>query len=449
MTDAPPNRSTIFRAAIERFLQERLDGKLDKLAADDPKRTELIAQFRFDTWMEDAARRVNQIQVVTHSLKPIHPDARGSSLYSPPDALPQHDEIGSHQLGQVFASDIVGNAAALDVYKLLKLEVESRSLLDWMSHGDTDLITALGEDQQKAEAWVAAFAGITQPRSGTAATHALAKQLYWLTGDDPLDDGHYQLLAPLYASSLAHAMYLTVNEDRFGEAGKEARKARREQQDHDKGYHEYPSLAVQKLGGTKPQNISQLNSERRGNNYLLASLPPKWKSRALHEPWNVESVFPRFGRRDAVSGLTRGLRDFLNTNPDPTIDTRERREAYFDGLTDELVIFATELQTSLPDGWSNDPRCQLVDAERLWLDPGRAEEDEEFRKQWLWMGWVDEVGKRFGNWLNAQLDNKLPLGEVEQRQWARELDVHTEWAAHIDQDHRRIDTSLRKHGGQP
>jgi CRISPR type I-F/YPEST-associated protein Csy1 len=257
------------------------------------------------------------------------------------------------------------------------------------------------------------------------------------------------LLAPLYASSLAHAIYLTVNEDRFGEAGKEARKARREQRDHDNGYHEYPSLAVQKLGGTKPQNISQLNSERRGNNYLLASLPPKWRSRALHEPWNVESVFPRFGRRDGVSGLTRGLRDFLNTNPDPTVDTRERREAYIDGLTDELVIFATELQTSLPDGWSSDPRCQLVEAERLWLDPGRAEEDEEFRKQWLWMEWIDEVGKRFGNWLNAQLDNNLPLGEVEQRQWARELDVHTEWAAHIDQDRRRIDTSLRKHGGQP
>ena len=43
----------------------------------------------------------------------------------------------------------------------------------------------------------------------------------------------------------------------------------------------YASLAVQELGGTKPQNISQLNSERRGDNYLLASLPPVWKTVAV------------------------------------------------------------------------------------------------------------------------------------------------------------------------
>lgn len=36
---------------------------------------------------------------------------------------------------------------------------------------------------------------------------------------------------------------------------------------------EYPNLAVQKFGGTKPQNISQLNSER-GWQQLSAGLSP-------------------------------------------------------------------------------------------------------------------------------------------------------------------------------
>jgi CRISPR-associated protein Csy1 len=445
---APSDRRAIFRATIERFLQERLDSKLEKIAPDDPKRNELIAQFQFEIWIDDAARRVGQIQAVTHSLKPIHPDARGTNLYRPPDAIPSHDEIGSHQLGKSFASDIVGNAAALDVHKLLKLQVEERSLLDWMASSDPELTAALSDDRQKAEAWISAFVGITQPRSNTAVSHVRAKQLYWLAGDDPLDDSHYQLLAPLYASSLAHAVFQTINDDRFGEAGKEARLARREGRDHDTGYREYPRLAVQKLGGTKPQNISQLNSERGGNNYLLASLPPKWRSRALREPWNVESVFPRFGRRDDVRDLVRGLRNFLATDPDPTIETRERREACIDGLTDELVLFAAELQTALPIGWTKDPRCQLVDAEQLWLDSGRVEDDEEFRKSWLWMAWPNEIGKRFGNWLNAQLDNQLPVGEVEQRQWARELDVHTEWAGRIDRDRRRINDDARRYGGR-
>lgn len=117
-------RSAAFRNTIEHFLKERLDAKLDKLQADDPKRADLIAQHRRETWLADAARRVMQIQIVTHTLKPIHPDARGTNLFCAPHDLPAHTEVGSHVLGRDFSSDVVGNAAALDVFKLLKLQVE-------------------------------------------------------------------------------------------------------------------------------------------------------------------------------------------------------------------------------------------------------------------------------------------------------------------------------------
>ena len=50
-------RQAAFRTTIERFLKERLDAKLDKLPADDPKRPELIAQHARETWLADAARR--------------------------------------------------------------------------------------------------------------------------------------------------------------------------------------------------------------------------------------------------------------------------------------------------------------------------------------------------------------------------------------------------------
>ncbi len=421
MADSRQQRQIAFKETIERFLAERLSAKLDKLEPDDPKCEELIAQYAFDAWLSDAARRVAQIQAVTHSLKPIHPDARGTNLYRPPDALPQHAEVGSHVLGNDFSGDVVGNAAALDVYKLLKLSVDGRALLDWMLEADPALASALSDDPAESRAWMDAFTGITQSRDSTPASHARAKQLYWLTGDDPLDDHQYQLLAPLYASSLAHAVFQTINEDRFGEAGKAARKAKREHADHDTGYREYPSLAVQKLGGTKPQNISQLNSERGGSNYLLASLPPRWQSRSVRQPWLIDSVFPRFGRGEEVRRVVRALRDFLASNPDRVMETRDRREEYTDALIDELIVFSTELQTALPSGWSDDPRCQLAEAEQLWLDPGRADDDEDFRVRWEWMDWPAEIGGRFGNWLNAQLSVKLPMGDIEQRNWQKEL----------------------------
>lgn len=449
MTDTLPDRRAAFRTAIERFLKQRLDGKLEKLQPDDPKYDELRAQFVFATWMEDAAKRIDQLQMATHILKPTFPEAKikeTTNLFISPDRLNRSFEVGSHTLDATFAADVVGNAAALDIYKLLRVEAEGKPLIDAVLARDPDLIDALGNKTEQAAAWIEAFAALVQPRGGLA-SHTRAKQLYWLVGDDPRNNDNFHLLAPLYASSLAHAVFKTINEDRFGDAGKAARQARREKRDHPTGCREYPHLAEQKLGGTKPQNISQLNSERGGKNYLLASLPPNWKSRAIREPYNTESIFPRFGRRPEVRELVQGLSHFLASNPPPNIETRQRREAYIEGLTDELVGFAAELQTALPAGWSLDTRCRLVRAEQLWLDPARAEQDEAFRAEWRKMDWPDDIGRRLGNWLNSKLVDKLPVGDVEQREWINELLGHTEWMARIDQDRHLLDQQQRQSGG--
>lgn len=443
MSQTSEDRRGTFRAAIERFLQERLASKLDKLAADDPKRSELLVQYAPAAWLADAARRVAQIQTVTHSLKPIHPEARGTNLYCPPTSLPSHREVGSHVLSADFAGDVVGNAAALDVYKFLKIAVEGRPLLEWMQQDDADLLTALSGDSGKAQAWAEAFRSVTEPASEIPASHGLAKQLYWLTGEDPADDSDFHLLAPLYASSFAHTVFRTINEDRFSESAKAAQKAKWEHRDHDGVSREYPNLAVQKFGGTKPQNISQLNSERGGSNYLLASLPPRWKSREVQAPWHVDSVLSRFVHSEGVWAQVRELRDFLRSDPPPTVETRNRRESLIDNLIDDLVDFAQRFQVMLPAGWTRDPRCRLPEAERLWLDPGRvlanAEDDAVFCGKWHQLDWPAEVGSRFGNWLNKQMGPDLPLGDVETRQWQTELLLQQDWAQRLHQLRGQLD----------
>ncbi len=277
MSPPDPARSAAIRSVIAEFLQQRLDTKLEKLAEDDPKCAELRAQFQPAAWLDDAARRVGQIQAVTHSLKPIHPDAKGSSLYREPQALAALAEVGSHTLGAQFEADVVGNAAALDVYKFLKLAHQGQSFLSLSVAGDGDLSAALSDDPAQSISWMAAFAALSEAR-GHLSSHTLAKQLYWQVGTDPHDDTGYHLLAPLYPTSLVHRVYQTLQDDRFGDAAKAARDARKAGNWHERPVREYPQLAIQKLGGTKPQNISQLNSERRGDNCLLASLPPIWKS---------------------------------------------------------------------------------------------------------------------------------------------------------------------------
>lgn len=416
----------MWKEGITRFISERLRAKLDKLADDDPRRTECVAQHEPHAWLEDAARRVQQIQAVTHSLKPIHPDARGTNLYVEPRTLPPLAEVGSHALGERFVGDVVGNAAALDVYKLLKLEVNGRSLLTALLARDADALAALHTDPAQAEKLRDAFVSLTQPRAEGPSSHTLAKQLYWLTGTDACDDAHYTLLGPLYATSLAHAVHAQVQENRFGEANKAARQARRERKMHDGVFHDYPGLAVQNMGGTKPQNISQLNSERRGMNYLLSSLPPQWQASAVRLPVHATSVFDRlFIARPEVRRTVRALRVFLESDPDTNLATRERREALLDALVDELVSLAAELQTILPPGWSRDDERfkELAYEEALWLDPLRAEipEEAQFAHDWQYMDWPAAIGKAFAGWLNAQLRDKLPVGDAEAREWKKVL----------------------------
>jgi len=438
MPDVSYDRRARFRAAIDAFLQERLDAKLDKLADDDPKRDALIQLHRADTWLPDAARRVTQIQAVTHSLKPIHPDARGTNLYCRPSVLTAHAEIGTHVLGDDFDDDVVGNAAALDVYKFLKRQVDERTLLDWMREGDPDLPAALSPDLELAAVWITAFTGLTRPRSEAFASHTQAKQLYWLVGDDAADDEQFRILAPLYASSLAHAVFKTLNEDRFGDSAKQAREAKRKNEAHDSGYREYPDLAVQKLGGTKPQNISQLNSERGGNNYLLGSLPPPpWDSQLQLLPGRGQkSIFDVWSKNFDVWMPAEQLRAFLGGKPDKTMATRDTRDELSNHIIDMVLVFAAAVQNHSP-GWTAEISCTLKNEdEQLWLDPFRCETDIEFRESWQHMDWPKRVCERFGQWLNAELKKRLKLGEDEaatQRHWSTELAHHPDWLFELDQ----------------
>lgn len=423
MSNPDPQRIAELRAVIADFTKKRLDDKLEKIKDDDEaapaKRAELYEQFVPATWLEDAARRAGQIQAVTHSLKPIHPDAKGTSLYSPSQTLAALAVVGSHCLGDDFAGDVVGNAAALDVYKFLKLEHRGRSLLTMVLARDVDLATALSSDPAQAQGWLSAFSGLIQPR-GRLTSHTLAKQLYWLTGNDPHDDASYHLLAPLYASSLAHRVYQTVQDDRFSEEAKAARQAKKDGVFSERPVREYPQMAVQQLGGTKPQNISQLNSERRGNNFLLASLPPVWRSVHLKPLLNTESMFSRYSRRPEVRQVLKGLLAFLKSDPARNLESRDRRAEWVNTLIDEFLQLRAELRTLAP-GWSQLPDCRLDSATKHWLDSDGVAQACTASGRSVPTDTADHICEAFANWLNAQLRDPLPMGDPEFLAWHKEM----------------------------
>lgn len=424
-------RRLLWRGVIATFIQERLDAKLDKLKDDDAKRVKLLEQYQYDVWIEDAARRVSRLQAVTHSIKGIHSDAKGTSLYVPPDRWPSLSVVGSHVLGPIFVHDVVGDAAALDVYKFLRLELNGCSLLAALLAEDEAAMQALHDDPVQAQTLRDSFVGLMQPRATGPSSHPLAKQLYWLSGSDANANSDYELLAPLFPTSLAHVVHAHIQEHRFGEANKAARQAYYAHKAHAGVFHHYPDLAVQKIGGANQQNVGKLNVERRGVNYLLASLPPPtWRASAHRLPVHSHSVFERiFPTRPEVRKTLRQLRQFLVSDLEPNQQTRQRRAAYIDTLIDEMVSLSGELVQTMPAGWTSpsidtEGRFKnLPRAEQLWLDPLRAQlpAEADFAQEWLQMDWPAEVGKRFANWLNHALKNQLPVGDAEAQQWQKAL----------------------------
>lgn len=433
MSDSLSADAQAIRTLIDKFIAQRCEAKLEKLSPEDEKYHQVVAQFERETWIADAARRVSQLQVVTHVLKGIHPDAKGTNLFVSPDQLPPTAALGYHACTSNIA-DVTGNAAALDIYKFLKIEYANASLLARFSRSCPDAIAALSDTPPLASEWAMAFASITEAK-GTPSSHVCAKQLYWLKGDDAARNDDYVLLAPLFPSSLIHEAFEKIQHDRFSDEAKEARKARRDGKPANTEVHTYPEFATRKLGGTKPQNISQLNSERGGSNILLSSLPPHWDASRLSPVLNTATAMHRLRSEPEFYRPLNQLRKFLQADPSANMHTRDRVRRLVADTVSGVIAFTMKMH-DLPAGWTatveTQPdgsvlRCELPDHEQHWLDPFRAAHDAAFQQQRALSSWQSKLKKSIASEINRALNQgkaSIGVGDTEHREWTRSANHH-------------------------
>ncbi|MEZ6875397.1 type I-F CRISPR-associated protein Csy1 [Enterobacter sp. KBR-315C3_2022] len=395
------------RAKLEAFDKEAAKRDAADRVALASERRELELRYEPRAWLTDAARRAGQISLVTHAAKFTHGDSKSSSLYS--ETTQKEGYLSSATLDDI-DPDAVGNAAALDVAKLLQTRVKGDSLLACLKRGDRSPLAAFTDDAAQLDEWVVGFSRALE--LGEPASHKLAKQNYFPVGDD------YHLLSPLFATSLVHAYHQKMLAFRFGDEVNAIRKARREKTWHPQPLVLFPESAEMHFGGTKPQNISYLNSVRGGRVWLLSAQPPQWK-RADNPPVSLRSVFTAGGQFDRRAGtavqriislLTRS-KNYNNRH------IREARDEYIDELIDLLFVVVSELQREEWQSWTlNCPT--LKTHQQLWLDPWRTKSDEAFRKARNNDDWQEAVAADFSIWLNARLRKDLPdVGAEEKREW--------------------------------
>jgi|SRR5690606_820983 len=379
-------------------------------------RAEEEARFEPKVWLTDAASRAKQISMVTHALKFTHTDAKGTSVYVQAQASGSAPSEPCYLSSAALTEpkvDVVGNAAALDVASLLQLEDNGVSLISLIAQDDSSALAPFADSEEQLTEWMNGFKAALVDKE--LSSHKLAKQLYF-----PVAEGRYHLISPLYASSLAQAMYERITASRFSDEAKAARKARREGVYHESVTVDYPLTAIQTFGGTKPQNVSQLNSSRRGRSFLLSCQPPTWAARLTPPVKHERAFWNEYDRR--ARRTAKALQKFLlnNINRDSNKLIRETRADYVDSLIDLLLQFAAEVQ-GLTEyaGWSAE--SQLSIAEQLWLDPLR--DDPEFRRLRETKDWQQDIANQFANWLNHKLKNdKLVMKDIEHREWSKLLE---------------------------
>ncbi|RLM19711.1 type I-F CRISPR-associated protein Csy1 [Brenneria alni] len=380
------------------------------------ERQDIASRYQVQAWLTDAASRAGQISLVTHALKFTHSDAKGSSVLSAQAPEENHEYLSTATLEQPTV-DAVGNAAALDVAKLLQTEYQGDSLVSALQRGDHSALAGLADDPQQLAQWVAGFNQVLMDKQPSS--HKLVKQIYFPLSDALADD-HYHLISPLYSSSLAQALYQRITAARFSDEAKAVRQARKEKRWHDGVEVSYPNLAVQNMGGTKPQNISFLNSARGGKSYLLPCAAPIWESIAK-PPLQHKSIFRPRGEFEHLSRSTvQQMRQFLLSVAavGNTMEIRQQCWAYADSIIDNLFNYVAAIQ-NLDAGWSKQETCLLKRSQQLWLDPYRAESDQDFKFERDGGDWKKEVAHDFGVWLNRQLEHEqLRFSEVERREWS-------------------------------
>ncbi len=380
-------------------LSEVIEEYLDSIGVEKSDRSE---------WIDMQSVLAEKVKIVTHVFKYTHsaiPLKVSSLMFTPYDS----EYVSTSNIFKP-GLDVSCDAKLLKIAKLLLLKADGDSFAEHLMRLDASPLQPFAKNEEQLSAWLHGFRQTLQSRD--PGSHTLAKQIYF-----PIGNHEYHLLGPLFSSALTQALYERVQYSRFSEHAKEVRKARTDKRPHQGEVIDYPQLAIQTFGGTKPQNISLLNSQRGGRAYLLNCQPPNWQSRVT-PPSNSDAFWRQYAHQSRAT--VHDLKTFLIavSDKESNIKIRRHRKKLLATLVAELHQLAARYQ-SLTPGWSQTSDIKM--AEKYWLDPRRAGAD--FVDGRAAIDWQHEIAEHFGQWLNKQLKHKkMSMKDTESNEWASQLE---------------------------
>lgn len=359
-------------------------------------------------WLNDWAVKARDISFATHVAKLTHSSSKSTSIYDRSTST-KPNYLTTNSINGLIVDTATANSASVPAGDILTLNVNNKTLLDFIKESDPSPFKELTENESEMESWMNSFKQAFEKDRKNS--HFLSKQVYF-----PIDEDNYHLLLPLVSSSLAQMLHIKFQEF-FDDDNRQVREQRKNNKYHPNLVVSFPNRATLKVPG-KPQTASILNQERRGLLILLPAMPPKWTGKQTL-PLRQTSIFDRkMGNK--LRKEIKELQDLLRVIKTKEIGSKKPEmyraivknvnniaQALFDEITKINLI-------SEQKGWTVNSDFPLH--QQFLLEPDREDETavvEKNNKQWL-----ERIEGDFSAWLNVQLKHKtLNLTPVQQRLW--------------------------------
>lgn len=347
-------------------------------------------------WFDAMVMHMNECHLASHVGKFTNPDIK-TTVCSHLKKVAGYVTTG----GSTCSLDILTPAQYLGSASLLLSPVTpDKNVLEAVITRDKELekeLELLSLPIEKLQKKVQEMLEDSQKEPEATDTHL--RQVYF-----PIAEGEYHLLSVMPSSCLALEMYQRIRAIN----GHKIDCCNKKSENYGKPCEEVTGLTMIGFGGTKPQNISALNSRCGGKAYLLSSLPPSLREVKVRVPRSdffKESIW----YKQQSSTLYR-LHAYMKQDR----NTIEIRQAIHD-LVDEMisaVLFAAYQIRAEKIGWNEEEAySQLPTAQKIWLDDAYAEERKE-------TSWADDISSSFARWVIRSYEKLLgedaiKLGDAE------------------------------------
>lgn len=384
----------------ESWLKKNITSSLTEIQIEEKKR-ECEEIFFLENWLPKAAKRAGQMSITTHPGKFSHPSAQITPIIS--RSVGNFD--GYLRSGNVEVErDALGNAAAIDVYKFLTLTMnDSKKLIDHIQEDSKLAVSLLTIKSADYETLKNDFLAMIKPVTKQIMTSSKIKQVYF-----PVINGYHQL-SILINSGIVFELKKRIDTIRFSDEMKELRDKKKNNIYSEQGYLELYDLTVIGYGGTKPQNISILNSHNGGKSYLLSSLPPTFKKRDIHFP---KYNFFRESLKESEYRLTfHALQKLFKTDYN-NMNIREGRDWRLQNLVDLIIHRMAAVRDISKEQYIPDT-SHLKQHQKIWLCP------EEYQKRQVEDAWLDVLCEEIARWIVITYERLThraeKLGEAERK----------------------------------